>query len=229
MVKRAAWALVNAVVFLFGFAAQTSAMAQTATGEIRGTVTDPTGAVIAAAKVVLSGENGKSAATTSGRDGSFQFNRVQPGKYSLTISANGFASATPDELEVLPGKISQQNATLQLPMEQQQVEVTEGALGVSTSADSNSSAIVIKGKDLDALSDDPDELQSELTALAGPAAGPNGAQIFIDGFTGGQLPPSRRSARSELTRILFLHTTTSWDTAVLKSSPSREPIKCTAT
>ena len=74
-------------------------------------------------------------------------------------------------------------------MEQQQVEVTEGALGVSTSADSNASAIVIKGKDLDALSDDPDELQSELTALAGPAAGPNGAQIFIDGFTGGQLPP----------------------------------------
>ena len=49
--------------------------------------------------------------------------------------------------------------------------------------------MVIKGKELDALSDDPDELQSELNALAGPAAGPNGAQIFIDGFTGGQLPP----------------------------------------
>jgi hypothetical protein len=48
---------------------------------------------------------------------------------------------------------------------------------------------LIKGKDLDALSDDPDELQSELTALAGPSSGPNGAQIFIDGFTGGQLPP----------------------------------------
>ena len=60
---------------------------------------------------------------------------------------------------------------------------------MSTSPESNASAIVIKGKDLDALSDDPDELQNELTALAGPAAGPNGAQIFIDGFTGGQLPP----------------------------------------
>ena len=34
-----------------------------------------------------------------------------------------------------------------------------------------------------------DELQSELTALAGAAAGPNGGQIYIDGFTGGQLPP----------------------------------------
>ena len=65
----------------------------------------------------------------------------------------------------------------------------EEAQGVSTSPDENASSIVIKGKDLDALSDDPDELQNELTALAGPAAGPNGAQIYIDGFTGGQLPP----------------------------------------
>jgi len=48
---------------------------------------------------------------------------------------------------------------------------------------------VIQGKDLEALSDDPDELQSELQALAGPGAGPNGGQIYIDGFTGGQLPP----------------------------------------
>src|SRR5262249_28070366 len=46
-----------------------------------------------------------------------------------------------------------------------------------------------KGKDLEALSDDPDELASELQALAGPSAGPNGGQIYIDGFTAGQLPP----------------------------------------
>ena len=48
---------------------------------------------------------------------------------------------------------------------------------------------MIKGEDLQALSDDPDELQSELEALAGPSAGPNGGQIYIDGFTAGQLPP----------------------------------------
>jgi hypothetical protein len=32
-------------------------------------------------------------------------------------------------------------------------------------------------------------LQDELQALAGPAAGPNGGQIYIDGFEGGQIPP----------------------------------------
>jgi hypothetical protein len=49
--------------------------------------------------------------------------------------------------------------------------------------------MVFRGEDLEALPDDPDDLSDALQALAGPAAGPNGGQIYIDGFTGGQLPP----------------------------------------
>ena len=59
---------------------------------------------------------------------------------------------------------------------------------LSVQSENNASALVLKDKDLDALSDDPDELASQLQALAGPAAGPNGGEIYIDGFTGGQLP-----------------------------------------
>ena len=44
-------------------------------------------------------------------------------------------------------------------------------------------------KELAALSDDPDELSQELQAMAGPGAGSSGGQIYIDGFTGGNLPP----------------------------------------
>ena len=76
-----------------------------------------------------------------------------------------------------------------LQVAQQSVTVTDDSPTVSVEAGGNASAIVIKGKDLDALSDDPDELSNELPALAGPSAGPNGGQIYIDGFTGGQLPP----------------------------------------
>ena len=65
----------------------------------------------------------------------------------------------------------------------------EAAAALSVDPAANAGAIVIQGKDLDALSDDPDELQSDLQALAGPSAGPNGGQIYIDGFTGGTLPP----------------------------------------
>src|SRR5438876_3352744 len=69
-----------------------------------------------------------------------------------------------------------------------------GAPSVSTDANSNASAQVLRGNDLDALPDSPEELQAALAALAGPSAGPSGGQIFIDGFSGGQLP-SKESIR----------------------------------
>jgi hypothetical protein len=47
----------------------------------------------------------------------------------------------------------------------------------------------LKGSDLESLPDDPDDLAAALQALAGPSAGPNGGQIFVDGFTNGRLPP----------------------------------------
>jgi len=59
---------------------------------------------------------------------------------------------------------------------------------VSTEATANANQTVISGSDLDALPDDPDELAAALQALAGPSVGPNGGQIFIDGFTGSNLP-----------------------------------------
>jgi hypothetical protein len=177
------------LVTLLAVLLATLARAQGQSGEIRGTVTDPSGALIPSAQIVLNGTNGNSRSVASGHDGNFQIGSVSPGKYTLVISADGFATTTLDGVDVAAGKTVQEKITLRLPVEEQQVQVKEDTPGVSTSPDENANAIVIKGKDLDALSDDPDELQSELTALAGPAAGPNGAQIFIDGFTGGQLPP----------------------------------------
>jgi hypothetical protein len=60
---------------------------------------------------------------------------------------------------------------------------------LSTEPENNAGAVVLKGEDIDALPDDPDDLAAALQALAGPSAGPNGGQIFVDGFTGGRLPP----------------------------------------
>jgi hypothetical protein len=74
---------------------------------------------------------------------------------------------------------------------------------VSTSPDNNASAMIIQGNELNALSDDPDELQNELEALAGPSAGPNGGQIYVDGFTGGQLPPKSAIQRIVINRNPF--------------------------
>src|ERR1039458_9322509 len=79
--------------------------------------------------------------------------------------------------------------TLKVASVSEKVTVEDSASVLSTDSSSNASAVVLRGSDLDALSDDPDDLAADLQALAGPSAGPNGGSILVDGFSGGQLPP----------------------------------------
>ena len=139
--------------------------------------------------VTVQAVDGTTSSVQSGADGNYLFPQLVPGTYILTVTAHGLALAQPQNVTVEAGRATLQNLGLSIAVEQQQVTVNDQGAGLDTSPDNNASSIVIKGKDLDALSDDPDQLQDELNALAGPAAGPNGGQIYIDGFTGGQLPP----------------------------------------
>jgi hypothetical protein len=180
---------VFAILLAAGFLHAPFASAQAASGIVSGTVTDPSGALVPSATVVLAGSGGFSKSVASGANGAFTFGQLPPGQYSLTVTASGFAVFSLDNVQVSGTKPTLASVALQLPVEEQQVQVQADGMSVDTSPDNNAGAIVIKGKDLDALSDDPDELQNELSALAGPAAGPNGGEIYIDGFSGGQLPP----------------------------------------
>lgn len=167
-----------------------TASGQSATGGIRGQVADPSGAVIPGATVVALTTAGKVAGkATSDGLGNYAIPGLAPGTYSVTATANGFAAFSLPAIVVASGQSKTVNAKLQIEVQQQQVQVQAENNTVSTSPDSNANAVVIKGSALNSLSDDPDELQNELQALAGPAAGPNGGQIYIDGFSGGQLPP----------------------------------------
>jgi hypothetical protein len=165
-----------------------SAAVSSATGTVVGTVTDPTGALIPGATITFSNAAGKSYSGTSGSDGTYTLT-LPGGAYSAIFAMPGFANLQRTNLHVTAGTAATVNAKMVLGDQTTVVNVTSDAAQVSVDADSNASATVLKGKDLDALSDDPDDLQSELQALAGPAAGPSGGQIYVDGFTGGQLPP----------------------------------------
>ena len=125
----------------------------------------------------------------SGSDGSYTTPAVPPGVYSITVTMPNFATFVRQGVHFSAGEQMPLNVKLAIQEQSQQVQVNAQANQVSLDPESNASSTVLKDKDLDALSDDPDELNSELTALAGPAAGPNGGQIYVDGFTGGQLPP----------------------------------------
>ena len=94
-----------------------------------------------------------------------------------------------DRVVIAKGEIKQVDIKLTIAVEKEQVTVAGQNEQVGLGADQNANATIIRGSALDALSDDPNELQSELQALAGPAAGPNGGEIYIDGFAGGKIPP----------------------------------------
>jgi hypothetical protein len=110
-----------------------------------------------------------------------------PGRYDIEIAAPGFKTDRKQSVNVTA--TASLNVQLALEAQTQVVDVQENdTAGVSTSPDSNASATVIGKSELDALSDDPDELAKQLEALAGPGVGPQGGQIYTDGFTSG-VPP----------------------------------------
>src|SRR5436305_9060699 len=168
-----------------------ASLAQVPNGTLTGKVADQTGAVIPGATVTVTSAAGKEASATTGPEGGFHIDSLAPGTYNVVANATGFAPLTQPAVVISADLPVNLNLTLQIQTQEEKVHVegAEGQTQLDVGASSNASSLIIKGKDLEALSDDPDELQSELQALAGPSAGPNGGQIYIDGFTGGQLPP----------------------------------------
>jgi len=181
--------LLSLFASLLIFSALPALTAQTPAAGLTGVVTDPSGAVIAKAAVRLINSVGASIDTTTNRDGVYEFKNLAPGTYTLKAASKGFALFTKEDVQIIAAQLQQINIPLVIQVEEQKVEVNDSSTSVGVDPTNNAGAIVLKGADLEALSDDPDELQSELQALAGPSAGPNGGQIYIDGFTGGTLPP----------------------------------------
>jgi Carboxypeptidase regulatory-like domain len=161
-------------------------LAQTAV--LRGQVTDESKAVIPGAKVTLTGPAGVVKTTAADNNGLYSFAALAPGSYAVQAAAPQLAMPQPAKIALKPG-LQTLNLQLTVASIAEKVTVQENSgPAVSTDAASNASAVVLRGDDLLALSDDPNDLQADLQALAGPSAGPGGGAIFIDGFSGGELP-----------------------------------------
>ncbi len=165
-----------------------SMSAQVGGGTLRGVVLDESGALVPGARVTISKASGPVRTVTSSNDGNYAILGLAPGKYTVAATSPGLVQFQPASVDIGSGTTTLQ-LQLRVAAEKQEVTVQENS-GPSVSVDSsnNAGALVLRGADLDALSDDPDDLEADLQALAGPAAGPNGGQIYIDGFTGGTLP-----------------------------------------
>ena len=156
---------------------------------VHGVVTDESGALVPGATVTVSNASGPVKSGTASDDGNYSINGLAPGRYTVQASAPGLKQGRPTAVDLSASQSAAANLQVQVLAEKQEVTVQENA-GPSVSVDpsQNAGALVLRGADLQALSDDPDDLQADLQALAGPSAGPSAGQIYIDGFTGGTLP-----------------------------------------
>lgn len=161
---------------------------------LRGLVLDQQNARVVGASVSVTNAAGKTKTTVSNEEGVYVFNGLEPGKYVVRATAKDFAPSDGVEIELKSGTRQSLDLTLKVTIEEQKVNVAaEGSLDTDSTANANQ--LVISGKDLDSLPDDPDELSAALRALAGPSAGPDVGQIFVDGFSGNGALPSKSSIR----------------------------------
>src|SRR5438105_921205 len=111
-----------AIVILFSVSC--AANAQTATGQVSGTVTDQTGARIPNAAVTLQNlaTNIESKATTTS-GGAYTFPNVPPGQYSLRVEAPGFKAAHIPALTVGVSQVLQQDVALSVGQVTESLEV----------------------------------------------------------------------------------------------------------
>jgi len=182
-----------ALSLIFIAAISLPVFAQQGGGTLRGRVVDQFGGAIVGATITAVDASGAEKTATTNDEGIYVVNGLAPGAYTVRAAATGFALFEKPSVQVATGQREALDITLEVTIEQSEVTVASEP-AVSTDPENNAGAIVLRGADIESLPEDPDELADALQALAGPSAGPNGGQVFIDGFTGGRLPP-RESIR----------------------------------
>ena len=96
-------------------------------GDLTGTVTDPSGAVVPNATVVLKNNaTGATHTTTTTSSGAYRFSLLPPGSYTVSASAQGFSKAE-EMTSVNVGQATVANVKLAVGSSSQTVEVTSAA------------------------------------------------------------------------------------------------------
>ncbi len=170
---------------------------QASPGRLVVTVLDQTGAVIPHAPVSLAGEDGagEAEALSNGR-GVAAFDSLPEGRYTVRAQFPGFQQATVTGVRVRRGREARVRVVLQL--EKLDESLTVGRDRQTSALDPRGSAFssVLTREQIEALPDDPDEMEAVLKALAPP-----GSVIRVDGFSGGKLPPKSQIRSIRLPRL----------------------------
>ena len=122
------------LVFLVAFS--TALWPQSATTSLRGTVSDPNGAVLPGATVTLSNpDTGFTQTTKSDAEGVYQFLQVPPANYSVGVSAPGFSTTKQPNVRLLVNTPATLDFTMQIKGESTTIEVSGAAAPVVNAED----------------------------------------------------------------------------------------------
>ena len=119
---------VLALVILAVTVAASPAKAQVSGATLSGTITDPSGAAIAGAKVSIANRaTGENREVTTNAAGFYAAPNLLPGLYEVTASASGFSTAKQSDLTLTVGAEQVLNLGLKIGQASQTVVVTEAA------------------------------------------------------------------------------------------------------
>jgi hypothetical protein len=186
------------VLSLIVFCANAGLAQQQHKGALRGQLMDEHGGVITATTVTLVNGGGSEVRTTTDDRGVFLFEDLPPARYTVKVTARGFAPFEKTDVIVGTGARTSLEIKLTATIGKQQVTVSTNSDELSTDPHTNKTGLVLKGRDLESLPDDPDDLATTLQVLAGASAGPNGGQLFVDGFAAAGRGTPQKSAIREI-------------------------------
>jgi Carboxypeptidase regulatory-like domain len=165
------------------------------------TVVDETRGVLPGATVTVAGIEASNKATvippaSTSPQGQVRFENLAPGRYSITAAFSGFQTRTMGDVRIRAGDNKQ---VVVLPIDRVQSSVTVERDRQQAASDRDVTfGTVLTREQIDALSDDPDELRRQLLDIAGPDA-----KILIDSFEGRDLPPKALIKSIRITRDQF--------------------------
>jgi Carboxypeptidase regulatory-like domain len=136
---------------LLAFVVSASLAQNTNSGDIRGTVTDATGAVIAGATVLLANlDTGEIKSFVTNESGIYDTVSTRPGNYRLTFSKAGFKKSTYGPI-VLQVSVITVDATLQVGTLSEEVTVVEASEAPLLQTESGEQGTILEGKTMNEL------------------------------------------------------------------------------
>ena len=167
---------------------------------VRVVVEDQTGAIIVNATVQLHPIDpaGPPAEAVTNDKGEAVFDGVAPGRYAIRAEFPGFDPRQIDDVRVRSGNTVRREVKLNIAKMSQDVQVGQDPRDRALDPRGNAFGNVLTREQIEALPDDPDEMEEALKQMAGP-----GATVRVDGFRGGRLPPKSQIQSIRFRRDLF--------------------------